>query len=338
MRVLVTGGSGYIGSHTCVQLLRSGHDVIILDNLSNSKRSVIATIEALGGGHPTFIHGDIRDGALLAEIFHEHRIDTVIHFAGLKAVGESVSKPLDYYDNNITGTISLLSAMRAANVTNFIFSSSATVYGNQPIIPYVESLPTGIPASPYGHSKLMVEQILTDLQHAQPDWSVALLRYFNPVGAHPSGDMGEDPQGVPNNLMPYIAQVAVGRRDSLAIFGNDYPTPDGTGVRDYIHVVDLADGHVAAMQTLCGKPGVHIYNLGAGVGHSVLDVVNVFSQACGKPVNYHFAPRRDGDLPAYWADASKADKELNWRVSRTLQQMADDTWRWQSSHPEGYPD
>ncbi len=338
MRVLVTGGSGYIGSHTCAQLLQSGHDVIILDNLCNSKRSVIATIETLGGGHPTFIHGDIRDSALLAEIFHEHRIDAVIHFAGLKAVGESVNKPLDYYENNVTGTLSLLSAMRSANVTNFIFSSSATVYGDQALIPYVESFPTGIPASPYGYSKLMVEQILTDLQRAQPDWSIALLRYFNPVGAHPSGDMGEDPQGIPNNLMPYIAQVAVGRRDSLAIFGNDYPTEDGTGVRDYIHVLDLADGHIAAMETLCGKPGVHIYNLGAGVGHSVLDVVNAFSQACGKPVNYHFAPRREGDLPAYWADASKADKELNWRVSRSLQEMADDTWRWQSRHPEGYPD
>lgn len=338
MQVLVTGGSGYIGSHTCVQLLQSGHDVIILDNLCNSKRSVITAIEQLGERQPTFIHGDIRDGALLAEIFHEHHIDTVIHFAGLKAVGESVSKPLDYYENNVTGTLSLLSAMRAANVTNFIFSSSATVYGNQPIIPYVESLPTGIPASPYGQSKLMVEQILTDLQRAQPDWSIALLRYFNPVGAHPSGNMGEDPQGIPNNLMPYIAQVAVGRRDSLAIFGHDYPTSDGTGVRDYIHVMDLADGHIAAMQTLCDKPGVHIYNLGAGVGHSVLDVVNAFSQACGKPVNYHFAPRREGDLPAYWADSSKADKDLNWRVSRTLQQMADDTWHWQSRHPQGYPD
>ncbi len=338
MRVLVTGGSGYIGSHTCVQLLKNGHDVVILDNLCNSKRSVLPEIERLGSKHPLFIDGDIRDEALLAEIFHDHKIDAVIHFAGLKAVGESVNKPLEYYDNNVTGTLKLISAMRAANVTNFIFSSSATVYGDQPKIPYVESFPTGKPASPYGQSKLMVEQILTDLQKAQPDWSVALLRYFNPVGAHPSGDMGEDPQGIPNNLMPYIAQVAVGRRDSLAIFGNDYPTEDGTGVRDYIHVMDLADGHVAAMQALEGKPGVHIYNLGAGVGSSVLDVVNAFSKACGKPVNYHFAPRRDGDLPAYWADATKADKELNWRVSRSLQEMADDTWRWQSRHPQGYED
>lgn len=338
MNVLVTGGSGYIGSHTCVQLLQNGHDVVILDNLCNSKSSVISVIAHLGGKHPLFIEGDIRDEALLAEIFHDHQIEAVIHFAGLKAVGESVNKPLEYYDNNVTGTLRLINAMRAANVTHFIFSSSATVYGDQPTIPYVENFPTGTPASPYGHSKLMVEQILADLQKAQPDWSVALLRYFNPVGAHPSGDMGEDPQGIPNNLMPYIAQVAVGRRDSLAIFGNDYPTPDGTGMRDYIHVMDLADGHVAAMQLLTGKPGVHIYNLGAGIGSSVLEVVNAFSQACGKPINYHFSPRRDGYLPAYWADASKADKELSWRVSRSLQEMADDTWRWQSRHPEGYPD
>ncbi|MDI7479839.1 UDP-glucose 4-epimerase GalE, partial [Cronobacter sakazakii] len=247
MRVLVTGGSGYIGSHTCVQLLQNNHDVVILDNLCNSKRSVLPVIERLGGKAATFIDGDIRDEALLREIFHDYAIDTVIHFAGLKAVGESVAKPLEYYDNNVNGTLRLISAMRAAGVTNFIFSSSATVYGDQPKIPYVESFPTGTPQSPYGKSKLMVEQILTDLQKACPEWSIALLRYFNPVGAHPSGDMGEDPQGIPNNLMPYIAQVAVGRRESLAVFGNDYPTKDGTGVRDYIHVMDLADGHVAAM-------------------------------------------------------------------------------------------
>lgn len=338
MRVLVTGGSGYIGSHTCVQLLQNGHDVVILDNLCNSKRSVLPVIERLGGKHPTFVEGDIRNEALITEILHDHAIDTVIHFAGLKAVGESVVKPLEYYDNNVNGTLRLVSAMRAANVKNLIFSSSATVYGDQPKIPYVESFPTGTPQSPYGKSKLMVEQLLTDLQKAQPEWSIALLRYFNPVGAHPSGDMGEDPQGIPNNLMPYIAQVAVGRRESLAVFGNDYPTEDGTGVRDYIHVMDLADGHVVAMEKLADKSGVHIYNLGAGVGSSVLDVVNAFSKACGKPINYHFAPRRDGDLPAYWADASKADRELNWRVTRTLDEMAQDTWHWQSRHPQGYPD
>ncbi|STV52665.1 UDP-galactose-4-epimerase [Klebsiella pneumoniae] len=293
MKVLVTGGSGYIGSHTCVQLLQQGHEVVILDNLCNSKRSVLPVIERLGGKEATFIEGDIRNEALMTEILHDHAIEAVIHFAGLKAVGESVAKPLEYYDNNVTGTLKLVSAMRAAGVKNFIFSSSATVYGDQPKIPYVESFPTGTPQSPYGKSKLMVEQILTDLQKAQPEWSIALLRYFNPVGAHPSGDMGEDPQGIPNNLMPYIAQVAVGRRESLAIFGNDYPTEDGTGVRDYIHVMDLADGHIAAMEKLADKAGVHIYNLGAGVGSSVLDVVNAFSKACGKPINYHFraAPR-----------------------------------------------
>jgi UDP-glucose 4-epimerase len=338
MKVLVTGGSGYIGSHTCVQLLEKGHEVIILDNLCNSKRSVVPVIERLSGKTPLFIEGDVRDDALLAKIFNDHSVDAVIHFAALKAVGESVNAPLEYYDTNVNGTLRLAHAMRNAGVTNFIFSSSATVYGDQPQIPYVESLPTGYPASPYGRSKLMVEQILTDLQTACPQFSVALLRYFNPVGAHPSGDMGEDPQGIPNNLMPYIAQVAVGRRESLSVFGNDYPTQDGTAVRDYIHVMDLADGHVAAMQQLAGKPGVHIYNLGAGIGSSVLDVVNAFSRACGKPVNYHFAPRRAGDLPAYWADAAKADKELNWRVTRTLDDTAQDTWRWQSRHPLGYPD
>lgn len=338
MRVLVTGGSGYIGSHTCVQLLKGGHETIILDNLSNSKRSVLPVIERLGGQAPVFIEGDIRDEALLNELFNDYSIDAVIHFAGLKAVGESVHKPLEYYDNNVTGTLCLLAAMRAAKVTNFIFSSSATVYGSQPQIPYVESFPTGMPSSPYGRSKLMVEQMASDLQTAMQGWSVALLRYFNPVGAHPSGDMGEDPQGVPNNLMPFIAQVAVGRRESLAIYGNDYPTKDGTGVRDYVHVMDLADGHVAAMEQLAGKAGMHIYNLGAGVGSSVLEVVNAFSNAAGKPVNYHFAPRRAGDLPAYWADASKADRELHWRVTRTLDEMAADTWRWQSRHPQGYED
>lgn len=290
MKVLVTGGSGYIGSHTCVQLLRQGHDVVILDNLCNSKRSVVPVIEQLGGSNITFIAGDIRDEALITEILHDHAIEAVIHFAGLKAVGESVVKPLEYYDNNVTGTLKLVSAMQTARVKNLIFSSSATVYGDQPQIPYVESFPTGLPQSPYGKSKLMIEQILSDVQAAQPEWSIALLRYFNPVGAHPSGEMGEDPQGIPNNLMPYLAQVAVGRRESLAIFGNDYPTPDGTGVRDYIHVMDLADGHVVAMEKLAHRAGVHIYNLGAGVGSSVLDVVNAFSQACGQSLNYHFAP------------------------------------------------
>ena len=337
MSILITGGSGYIGSHTCLQLCAAGYQTVILDNLCNSKASVVDIIARLGEGpRPVFYQGDIRDKALLATLFAEHAIDAVIHFAGLKAVGESVKQPIEYYDNNIYGTLTLIEAMRAANVKNLIFSSSATVYGDQPVIPYDESLPTGQPSSPYGRSKLMVEQILQDLQRAEPEWSITLLRYFNPVGAHPSGDMGEDPQGTPNNLMPYIAQVAVGRRPSLAIFGNDFPTPDGTGVRDYIHVMDLADGHVAALKMLRDKPGTHIYNLGAGVGHSVLDVVAAFGKACGKPVPYHFAPRRDGDLAAYWAAPEKAARELHWRVSRSLSDMANDTWRWQSRHPSGY--
>ncbi|HHL2560234.1 TPA: UDP-glucose 4-epimerase GalE [Yersinia enterocolitica] len=338
MYVLVTGGSGYIGSHTCVQLIEAGYQPVILDNLCNSKSSVLARIHQLTGYTPELYQGDIRDRALLDKIFAAHPIHAVIHFAGLKAVGESVSKPLEYYNNNVFGTLVLLEAMRAAQVKNFIFSSSATVYGDQPQIPYVESFPTGSPSSPYGHSKLMVEQILQDVQLADPQWNMTILRYFNPVGAHPSGLMGEDPQGIPNNLMPFIAQVAVGRRESLAIFGNDYPTPDGTGVRDYIHVVDLADGHVAAMKKLHHQPGVHIFNLGAGVGHSVLQVVEAFSKACGKPLAYHFAPRREGDLPAYWADPTKAAEQLGWRVSRSLDEMAADTWRWQSQNPQGYPD
>ena len=338
MYVLVTGGSGYIGSHTCVQLIEAGYKPVILDNLCNSKSSVLDRINSLTGYTPELYQGDIRDRALLDKIFAEHSIHAVIHFAGLKAVGESVAKPLEYYNNNVYGTLVLLEAMRAAQVKNFIFSSSATVYGDQPKIPYVESFPTGSPSSPYGRSKLMVEQILQDVQLADPEWNMTILRYFNPVGAHPSGLMGEDPQGIPNNLMPFIAQVAVGRRESLAIFGNDYPTPDGTGVRDYIHVVDLADGHVAAMKQLHNQPGVHIFNLGAGIGSSVLQVVEAFTKACGKPLAYHFAPRRDGDLPAYWADSSKAAEQLGWRTHRTLDEMAADTWRWQSNNPQGYPD
>ncbi|MFC3394991.1 UDP-glucose 4-epimerase GalE [Brenneria rubrifaciens] len=338
MNVLVTGGNGYIGSHTCVQLLAAGHHPVIVDNLCNSKASVVKTIGQLTGKTPVFYQSDIRDTSRLNDIFSRHKIDAVIHFAGLKAVGESVREPISYYDNNVYGTLTLVQSMKKAGVKNLIFSSSATVYGDQPQIPYQENFPTGQPASPYGRSKLMVEQILQDLQQAEPDWSITLLRYFNPVGAHPSGQMGEDPQGIPNNLMPYIAQVAVGRRESLAIFGNDYPTEDGTGVRDYIHVVDLADGHVAAMNALQNRAGVHIYNLGAGVGYSVLQVVDAFRQACGKPLAYHFAPRRQGDLAAYWADAEKAARDLNWRVSRSLEEMAQDTWRWQSTHPQGYPD
>lgn len=336
MKVLVTGGSGYIGSHTCVQLLLQGHDVIILDNLCNSKRSVLPVIERLGGKKATFVEGDIRNEALMTEILHDHAIEAVIHFAGLKAVGESVAKPLEYYDNNVTGTLKLVSAMRAAGVKNFIFSSSATVYGDQPKIPYVESFPTGTPQSPYGKSKLMVEQILADLQKAQPDWSIALLRYFNPVGAHPSGDMGEDPQGIPNNLMPYIAQVAVGRRDHLTIFGNDYPTPDGTCRRDYIHVMDLADGHVKAVEYAAQHRGVEVFNLGTGTPYSVLEIVHAFENATGVAIKHEFGARRAGDLPEFWANADKAAKVLGWKAERDLTAMCRDTWRWQSGNPEGY--
>ncbi|SUB82158.1 UDP-glucose 4-epimerase [Pragia fontium] len=338
MNVLITGGTGYIGSHTCVQLIEAGHTPVIIDNLCNSKASVLKRIEQITGHKPVFYSGDVRDAALLDKIFNQHKIDAVIHFAALKAVGESVNKPLEYYDNNIHGSLVLVEAMRRAGVKNFIFSSSATVYGEQPITPYAETMPTGRPSSPYGNSKLMIEQCLQDLQKAEPEWSISLLRYFNPVGAHPSGLMGEDPQGIPNNLMPFIAQVAVGRRDHLSIFGNDYPTPDGTCVRDYIHVVDVADGHIAALNKLTHHAGIHIYNLGAGFGYSVLDVVNSFSKACGKPVTYQFAPRRDGDLASYWADPNKAANELNWRVKLNLDDMCADTWRWQQANPQGYPD
>lgn len=338
MAILVTGGSGYIGSHTCLQLYAAGYEPVVVDNLHNSKAGVLDAVAGIAGTRPAFYPGDIRDMALLGAIFKRHKIEAVIHFAGLKAVGESAAKPIEYYQNNVYGTLALVEAMREAGVKNLIFSSSATVYGDQPIVPYVESLPTGRPASPYGRSKLMVEQILQDLQQAEPEWSIALLRYFNPVGAHPSGDMGEDPQGIPNNLMPFIAQVAVGRRPSLAIYGNDYPTHDGTGVRDYIHVMDLAQGHVAALRALQNQAGCHIYNLGAGIGHSVLDVVNAFGKACGHAIPYHFAARRAGDLAAYWAAPEKAARDLDWRATRSLDEMAADTWRWQAKHPNGYSD
>ena len=336
MRVLVTGGSGYIGSHTCVQLLKNGHEVVILDNLCNSKRSVLPVIERLGGKHPTFVEGDIRNEALITEILHDHAIDTVIHFAGLKAVGESVAKPLEYYDNNVNGTLRLVNAMRAANVKNFIFSSSATVYGDQPQIPYVESFPTGTPQSPYGKSKLMVEQILTDLQKAQPDWSIALLRYFNPVGAHESGLIGENPNGIPNNLMPYIAKVAVGKLEKVHVFGNDYPTPDGTGVRDYIHVVDLARGHVCAIKKLETNCGLFICNLGTGKGYSVLDVIHAFSKACGKEIPYVIDARRPGDIAECYADPTKARNELGWVAEYGIEEMCADSWNWQKKNPDGY--
>lgn len=336
MKVLVTGGMGYIGSHTCIQMIEAGIEPIILDNLGNSKVAVLDRIEALTQVRPAFYQGDIRDEAFLDSIFAEHTISSVIHFAGLKAVGESVAKPLEYYDNNVNGSLVLARSMRKANVKSIVFSSSATVYGDPAIVPITENSPTGATTNPYGRSKYMVEECFSDLFDAENDWSITLLRYFNPVGAHPSGTMGEDPQGIPNNLMPFIAQVAVGRRESLSVFGNDYPTPDGTGVRDYIHVMDLADGHIAALKTVGEKSGLHIYNLGTGKGSSVLEMVEAFAEASGKPVPYTLCPRRAGDIAECWASTEKAEKELGWKATRTVMEMSADTWRWQSNNPKGY--
>ncbi|MFT6987660.1 MAG: UDP-glucose 4-epimerase [Psychromonas sp.] len=338
MKVLVTGGMGYIGSLTCIQMIESGIEPIIVDNLSNSKLTVLDRIEALTQKRPVFCQGDVRDQHFLDRIFNEHNIDSVIHFAGLKSVGESVQKPLEYYDNNVNGSLVLARAMRKANVKSLVFSSSATVYGDPEVVPITESSPTGATTNPYGRSKYIVEECLSDLFAAEPDWSITLLRYFNPVGAHPSGTMGEDPKGIPNNLMPFIAQVAVGRRESLAVFGDDYPTPDGTGVRDYIHVMDLADGHIAALKAVGKKSGLHIYNLGTGKGSSVLEMVNAFSDACGKPVTYNICPRRAGDIAQCFADPQKAEKDLGWKAGRTIAEMSQDTWNWQSHNPQGYPE
>ncbi|ENS4969221.1 UDP-glucose 4-epimerase GalE [Vibrio fluvialis] len=336
MDVLITGGMGYIGSHTCVQMIAAGMTPIMVDNLCNAKAEVLNRIEALTGGRPAFYQGDIRHEAFLDSVFAKHDVQAVIHFAGLKAVGESVSKPIEYYDNNVNGTLVLVRSMRKAGVKSLVFSSSATVYGDPQTVPITETSPTGATTNPYGRSKYMVEQCLADLVVAEPEWSITLLRYFNPVGAHPSGTMGEDPQGIPNNLMPFIAQVAVGRREKLAVFGNDYATPDGTGVRDYIHVMDLADGHIAALQVVGTQAGLHIYNLGTGKGSSVLDMVNAFSQACGKAVPYEICPRRPGDIAECWASTEKAQRELGWQAKLSLADMTADTWRWQSNNPQGY--
>ncbi|MEJ2764913.1 UDP-glucose 4-epimerase GalE [Photobacterium sp. MCCC 1A19761] len=337
MRVLVTGGMGYIGSHTCVQMIEAGMTPVIIDNLYNSKKSVLARIEKLTGVQPDFYQGDIRDRAFLDDVLAKADVESVIHFAGLKAVGESVEKPLTYYDNNVHGTLVLVEAMRAAGVNSLIFSSSATVYGDPATVPILETFPTSA-TNPYGRSKLMVEECLTDIQKAHPEMSITLLRYFNPVGSHQSGEMGEDPQGIPNNLMPFIAQVAVGRREYLSVFGDDYPTVDGTGVRDYIHVLDLADGHLAALKHKGHEAGLHIYNLGTGNGYSVLQMVDAFSKAAGVEVAYQIAPRRPGDIAECWADPSKAKAELHWEATRTVDEMTADTWRWQSQNPNGYPD
>lgn len=336
MKVLVTGGMGYIGSHTCIQMIQAGMTPVILDNLYNSKATVLARIEQVTGVRPQFVLGDVRDQTLLVEVMQQQQIEAVIHFAGLKAVGESVQKPLEYYDNNVHGSLVLVAAMREAGVKSLIFSSSATVYGDPASVPITESFPTSA-TNPYGRSKLMVEECLNDFQHANPDWSITLLRYFNPVGSHPSGLLGEDPQGIPNNLMPFVAQVAVGRREHLSVFGSDYPTKDGTGVRDYIHVMDLADGHIAALQKVGTQAGLHIYNLGTGKGYSVLEMVKAFETAAGCAVPYQLVERRAGDIAECWADPTKAAQQLGWQATRTLDEMTQDTWRWQSNNPQGYP-
>ncbi|CAH7080237.1 UDP-glucose 4-epimerase [Vibrio chagasii] len=335
MEILVTGGTGYIGSHTCIQMIEAGITPIILDNLYNSKAVVLERVEHVSGIRPTFYQGDIRDSAILQRIFAKHNIVGVIHFAGLKAVGESVEKPLMYYDNNVSGTLNLVGEMDKAGVKSIIFSSSATVYGDPASVPIREDFPTSA-TNPYGRSKLMVEECLTDFHKANPEWSITLLRYFNPVGAHQSGLLGEDPQGIPNNLLPFVAQVAVGRRDKLGVFGNDYPTSDGTGVRDYIHVVDLAEGHLAALNKVGSQRGLHVFNLGTGQGNSVLEMVTAFEQASQRAVPYQVLPRRAGDIAECWADPSYAEQVLAWKATRSLKTMVEDTWRWQSNNPEGY--
>lgn len=332
--ILITGGTGYIGSHTVVELLNRGESVLILDNLCNSSPKVLDRIEAICGKRPLFVQGDIRDKAVLARVFAEHAIEAVVHFAGLKAVGESVAKPLMYYENNVYGSMTLLEAMAEAGVKQFVFSSSATVYGDPHNPRIVEDFPLQ-PANPYGRSKLMVEDMLRDLAVSDPEWRIAILRYFNPVGAHASGLIGENPSGIPNNLMPFIAQVAVGRRAELSVFGSDYPTPDGTGVRDYIHVVDLALGHLAALDALVREPGVTTVNLGTGRGFSVLEMLHAFERACGKKVPYKLVDRRPGDVPAYWAEPALAEARLGWKATRGIDAMCADTWKWQSMNPEG---
>jgi len=336
MKILLSGGTGYIASLTCVRLIEGGLTPILLDNFCNSKPAVLDRVAELTGIRPAFIEADVRDRPRLDALLARHPVDAVIHFAGLKAVGDSVRDPLAYYDNNVHGSRILLSALHDAGVRNIVFSSSATVYGDPLVVPLDEDAPTRV-ANPYGRTKLVVEDMMRDLAGAHADWSVTLLRYFNPVGAHPSGRMGEDPRGEPNNLVPFIAQVAVGRRERLTVYGDDYPTPDGTGVRDYIHVLDLADGHIAALRHTLGRPGVHLYNLGTGRGHSVFEVVRAFERACGRALPCVIAPRRTGDVARYWADPGRAARELGWQATRSLDQMCADAWRWQSMNPDGYP-
>jgi len=340
MNILVTGGAGYIGSHTCLQLLAAGHQVVVFDNLCNSQIESLNRIRKISEQHSisyeiSFVKGDIRDEIALKNVFTTYKIDAVIHFAGLKAVAESSENPLYYYDNNVNGSVKLFSVMAEFNVKKIVFSSSATVYGGPHTEPITEDYPLKV-ANPYGRTKLMIEDILRDMYSADPSWRISILRYFNPIGAHESGLMGENPNGIPNNLLPYVAQVAVGRLAKLRIFGNDYDTPDGTGVRDYVHVMDLADGHVMALNYLFANLGLSTINLGTGMGYSVLDVVDAFAKACEKPINYEFLPRRAGDVDIYYADVSLAKTFLGWHAKRDLYTMCLDTWRWQSTNPNGY--
>ena len=334
MKILVTGGAGYIGSHTCVELLNNDYEVVVVDNLYNSCEEALHRVEKITGKTLTFYEGDLLDKALMEKIFEKERPEAVIHFAGYKAVGESVQKPIEYYHNNITGTLILCDVMRNYDCKKIVFSSSATVYGDPAFVPITEDCPKGKITNPYGQTKSMIEQILTDIQVSDPEWNVTLLRYFNPIGAHSSGLIGEDPKGIPNNLVPYIARVAVGKLEKLGVFGNDYDTPDGTGVRDYIHVVDLAAGHVQALRHM--KPGVSIYNLGTGQGYSVLDVVKAYSKACGKEIPYEIKPRRSGDIATCYSDPSKAKKELGWEAKYGIEEMCRDSYHWQSMNPDGY--
>lgn len=333
--ILVTGGAGYIGSHTVLLLLEAGYRVLVLDDFSNSSAEALRRVAEIAGRAPVVVEGDVRDRALLARLFADHEVTAVVHFAGLKAVGESVAEPLRYYDVNVGGSLALLETMRDAGVKRLVFSSSATVYGDPASVPIREDAPLSA-TNPYGATKLHVEDMLRDLQHSDSDWRLALLRYFNPVGAHPSGRIGEDPRGLPNNLMPFIAQVAVGRRAELLVFGNDYPTPDGTGVRDYIHVMDLAAGHLAALRKLDGSAGLLTVNLGTGQGYSVLDMVQAFERASGKQVPYRVVARRPGDVASCYADPALASRLLGWRATRDINTMCADHWRWQSMNPEGY--
>lgn len=335
MTVLITGGAGYIGSHTCLAMLQAGHNIVVLDNFSNSQPASLARVKQLSGLDFPIVQADIRDVNALRELFSTHHITSVIHFAGLKAVGESTEKPLLYYDNNVVGSVKLLEVMAEFGVKSIVFSSSATVYGDPASVPIQENFPLSA-TNPYGQTKLMIEHILRDTHHADADWRIAILRYFNPIGAHESGLIGEDPNGIPNNLLPYVAQVAVGKLAKLRVFGNDYPTHDGTGVRDYIHVVDLADGHVAALNYLQSHAGLLAVNLGTGQGYSVLDVVNTFSEESGTEIAYEILPRRAGDVAINYADPTFAKNVLGWSASRTLKQMCADTWRWQSNNPLGY--